>query len=202
MGLLRCLGWPFLAVFGRFLACFRPFWPSFGRFRPFWPFVAWSVLAVSGRFGRFWPLLAGFGGPRPAARLPFPKRARACARRLLFRVVRAFRGCRSRSGRRFFLVVLRVGRASLPVAGVGRASLRVGLAVAFYLPIAHLHRGHCRARLLPFGTVGNGRLSPAEGVDFRAKRTEKLAIPKGERLRLSRHRRTRAGWQNVGYASA
>jgi hypothetical protein len=37
------------------------------------------------------------------------------------------------------------------------------ISLGSYLFLVVLHRGHCRATLLPFGTVGNGRFGPGFG---------------------------------------
>ena len=58
--------------------------------------------------------------------------------------------------------------------------------VASYLFLVDLHCGHCRALLLSFGTVGDGRLDPAAGGLFTAKLAKQPASVPIDRMLVPR----------------
>ena len=126
----------------------------FGRFERFWPFLASLANLRMARFrvfGRFWPDWAAIAGGGAVA---FPE-ARVSARppvsvSCLSSV--AVPGAPAKRATALLGVVLRVGRAFLPVA----------VAVVSYL-FCRLALDPLPSPLLPFGTVGNGRFEPSGG---------------------------------------
>ena len=142
--------------FSTSFGCIGAFLAGLGRI---WPVWAWPLLAGLGRFGR---AMDGGGGAVAVPEVPVRRAA---------------------AGSYFFVVVLRVGRASC------RSPLLSLLTCPLLTCIAAIVVLHC------YRSERWGAVDFASGGCLGAKRTEKLAIPYRERLCLLRHRRTPAGWQ-------